>query len=87
MLGELNQGVRITGIKLTKKFQYCPRLDKEIADLLKMEGLDERGAIDRLDKEIADLLKIEDLKWKQRENKNWYRLRDKNIKYFHACAS
>lgn len=27
------------------------------------------------------------MKWRQRVKRNWYTMRDKNIKFFHACAT
>lgn len=29
----------------------------------------------------------EDIKWKQHAKQNWYKDGDRNIKFFHACAS
>jgi hypothetical protein len=40
-----------------------------------------------LQKKLGLLLEKEDLKWKQRAKRTWYQLADKNIKFFHECAS
>lgn len=51
------------------------------------EGPENSVAIAQLDKEIFVLLEQENIKWKQRAIRNWYNLGDRNMKYFHACAS
>lgn len=51
------------------------------------EGPKQIEAIDVLDHEISIMLEQEDTKWKQRTKRNWYKLRDQNTNFFHACAS
>jgi hypothetical protein len=41
----------------------------------------------RIKGEIHDLLEQEESKWKQRAKEDWLRHRDRNTKYFHACAT
>jgi hypothetical protein len=37
--------------------------------------------------DLNSLLEQEEQKWKQRAKENWLKNGDRNIKYFHACAS
>ncbi|XP_042969072.1 uncharacterized protein LOC122301754 [Carya illinoinensis] len=37
--------------------------------------------------ELNRLLEKEDIRWRQRAKVNWYRLGDRNTKYFHSCAN
>lgn len=43
-------------------------------------------AIKQLEDKIALWLEQDDIKWRQRAKRNWYRLGDKNTKFFYACA-
>jgi hypothetical protein len=40
-----------------------------------------------LREELNGLLEQEDIKWRQRSKENWLKNRDRNTKYFHACAN
>lgn len=70
--------------RLTRK-----ELDEKLECLNMLQFVDKQDllAIKRLKTEIRSWLEKEDLKWEQRVKKDWYRLGDRNTKYFHACAS
>lgn len=53
----------------------------------KNEGPHNVEIIKTLHGELGLLLEQEDMKWKQRANRTWYQLGDKNTKFFHSCAS
>ncbi|KAG6624128.1 hypothetical protein CIPAW_16G004700 [Carya illinoinensis] len=66
--------------------------EKEILRLsekLKMEQENESphnvSVVRKLHKELGLLLEKEDLKWKQKAKRSWYKLGDKNTKFFHEC--
>jgi hypothetical protein len=40
-----------------------------------------------LKEELDNLHEAEDLKWRQRAKEDWLKYGDRNIKYFHDCAS
>lgn len=69
---------------LTKKV-----LDDKILQLSSLQQFDKHDiiSINKLEKVIDQWLKEENMKWKQRAKKEWYKLGDKNTKFFHACAS
>ena len=45
------------------------------------------GKASELQKELQILMEQEDLKWRQRAKTDWLKFRDRNLKYFHACAN
>ncbi|XP_042944640.1 uncharacterized protein LOC122278525 [Carya illinoinensis] len=71
-----------------------PEGEKEISRLSELLEKEQKGEgahnaliIRRLQKELGLLLGKEDLKWKQRAKRNWYKLGDRNTKFFHECAT
>ncbi|XP_042969000.1 uncharacterized protein LOC122301671 [Carya illinoinensis] len=43
--------------------------------------------IKRVKEEVSLMLEKDDLRWRQRAKTNWYKLGDRNTKYFHACTN
>lgn len=69
------------------RFKEINELSNEIKKMQNTEGPHNSKRIKRLQKEMGTLLELEDLKWRQRAKCNWYKLEEKNTKFFHACAS
>lgn len=51
-----------------------------------MEGPGVLEEIKILQKEVHCLMDQDDMKWGQRVKRHWFKHRDQNTKYFHACA-
>lgn len=51
------------------------------------EGLHSAATIKNLQDKISKLLEKENVKWRLKAKINWYQLGDKNMSYFHVCAS
>lgn len=60
---------------------------KELESLQEEDGVEGREKERVLKAEINRLLEQEELKWKQLAKEEWLRHGDKNIKYFHECAT
>ncbi|XP_018809194.1 uncharacterized protein LOC108982319 isoform X2 [Juglans regia] len=52
-----------------------------------LKRLQDHEGTDMLQREVGLLLDKQDLKWKQRAKANWYKVGDRNIRFFHMCAS
>jgi len=58
--------------------------NKELLLLQSWVPLASSSLIKILQTEIDEILAREDVRWKQRAKENWYRLGDRNTKYFHS---
>lgn len=60
---------------------------KELQHLQMSEPLDQLEAKSNVQEELHCLIEQEDMKWRQWAKANWLQHRDRNTKYFHACAT
>jgi hypothetical protein len=51
------------------------------------EDGDQKEEENTLQDEMYFMLEQEDLKWSQRAKEDWLKYRDRNTKFFHACAT
>ena len=62
-------------------------LQKKLLELQRKDRLEVCIGEKQIQKELHILLNQEDLRWRQRAKAEWLKYRDKNTKYYHACAN
>jgi hypothetical protein len=60
---------------------------KQLEELQVGEGFLDMDNIYTVQQEVCVLMEQDEVKWRQRAKENWLKHRDKNSKYFHACAN
>lgn len=60
---------------------------EELRRLQEAERPNNVEVIKNLQQELSYLLEQEDMRWRQRTKSNWYKLGDRNTRYFHLCAN